>query len=193
MRHSKEVQSKSYNSHSRPSPVYAPNDLVWLSRRYIPSTRPSNKLDYRRIGPFRVSRMIGRNLVRLHLGPGYSRLHPVFNVSLVSPYVDPSLIGRPPSLAPPLASATSPPVRDWLQVSAILDFRTRGRHRAEYLLRWVNGSPSDDSWIPLTDISCALDPYLWEFHRRYPTLPVPKALSALSRDHQGFQASLHPV
>lgn len=63
LQHSKEVQSKSHDSHSRPSPIYAPNNLVWLSRRYIPSTRPSNKLDYRRIGPFRVDRMIGKNAV----------------------------------------------------------------------------------------------------------------------------------
>lgn len=43
LRHSKESQAKFYNSHARPSPVYAANDLVWLSRRYIPSTRANSK------------------------------------------------------------------------------------------------------------------------------------------------------
>lgn len=72
LRHSKEVQSRFYNSHTQPSSVYNPNDLVWLSRRYIPSTRPSTKLDYRRVGPFRVDHMIGSNAVQFHLGPTYS-------------------------------------------------------------------------------------------------------------------------
>lgn len=52
LRHAKDVQARFHDSHSRPSPVYKPNDLVWLSRRFIPSSRPSSKLDYRRIGPF---------------------------------------------------------------------------------------------------------------------------------------------
>lgn len=193
LQHAKEVQSRSHDQHARPSPVYSPNDLVWLTRRFIPSSWPSTKLDYRRIGPFRVVNMVGRNAVRLHLGQAYSCLHPVFNVSLVSPYVDPAQAGRPLPDTPVFTSPTVTPIRDWRQVAGILDFWVRGKSRCEYLLRWVHGSPSDDLWIPLSDISSNLDPYLWEFHRRYPQLRVPKGLSAMSRPLVGHQASLHPV
>lgn len=192
LRHAKDVQACFHDSHSRPSPVYQPGDLVWLSRRFIPSSRPSSKLDYRRLGPFRVHHMVGTNAVCLHLGPSYSRLHPVFNVSLVSPYVDPAKAGRAVSHFPPVGSSVTPPLRDWRHVASILDFRVRGRSRSEYLLRWANSSPSDDSWIPLSDISQDLDPYLWEFHRRYPKLQVPRALQSSHRFPMGYQAVFLP-
>lgn len=134
--------------------------------------------------------MVGSNAVRLILGPSYSRLHPVFNVSLVSPYIDPTMAGRPSSaLLAPLPTSLAP-LRDWRHVSGILDFRIRGKSRAEYLLRWAGRPPSDDSWIPLQDISMELDPYLWEFHRRYPQLRVPMSLHSGSRKDMGFQAVL---
>lgn len=190
LRHAKEVQSRFYNAHSRPAPVFPPGSLVWLSCRYIPSTRPASKLDYRRIGPFRVAQMVGMNAVRLILGPSYSRLHPVFNVSLVSPYVDPSVAGRSAPLLPAPLPSTLAPLRNWRHVSAILDFRVKGKFRSEYLLRWAGCPPSDDAWIPLSDISTNLDPYLWEFHRRYPQLKVPVNLLSGSRSLMGQQAVL---
>lgn len=137
--------------------------------------------------------MVGTNAVRLHLRPSYSRLHPVFNVSLVSPYEDPAQAGRVVSHSPLVDFSVSSPLRDWRHVASILDFCIRGRSRSEYLLRWVNGSPSDDSWIPLSDISRNLDPYLWEFHRRYPKLQVPKALQSSLRVPMGYQAVLNSV
>lgn len=134
--------------------------------------------------------MVGSNAVRLILGPSYSRLHPVFNVSLVSPYINPTLAGRPsPVLPAPLPSSLTP-LRDWRHVSGVLDFQIRGKTRAEYLLRWAGCPPSDNVWIPLQDISMELDPYLWEFHRRYPQLRVPRSLCPDSRRDMGFQAVL---
>lgn len=188
--HAKAAQAKAYDAHARETVPFLPGSLVWLSRRNIPSQRPSSKLDYRRIGPFRVVRMIGQNAARLDLGRAYSRLHPVFNVSLLTPYVDPSIAGRPLlSPAPPLASGPQPPIRDWRHVAGILDFRLRGRRLPEYLLRWINGTPSDDTWVPLQDISQDLDPYLLEFHARYKHLVVPDML-AKSRSAQGYRAAL---
>lgn len=188
--HAKAAQAKAYDAHARETVPFLPGSLVWLSRRNIPSQLPSSKLDYRRIGPFRVVRMIGQNAARLDLGRAYSRLHPVFNVSLLTPYVDPSIAGRPLlSPAPPLASGPQPPIRDWRHVAGILDFRLRGRRLPEYLLRWINGTPSDDTWVPLRDISQDLDPYLLEFHARYKHLVVPDMLGK-SRSAQGYRAAL---
>lgn len=66
--------------------------------------------------------MVGRNAVRLQLGQAYSRLHPVFNVSLVSPYVDPTQAGRPLPDVPDVTSFAKAPIRDWRQVAGIMDF-----------------------------------------------------------------------
>lgn len=176
LRRAKSIQARDYNNRARPSPPYAVGDWVWLTRRFIPSTRPSSKLDYRRIGPFRVTKLIGTNAVQLELGSSFHRFHPVFNVSLLTPYIDPTIGGRPPTTAPQSSTHTIPPIHNWQHVAGILDYCNRGRQHHEYLLRWVHGSPSDDTWVPLSDISTALDPYLLQFHVRYPKFPVPDTL-----------------
>lgn len=191
LRHAKDVQARNYNARSRPAPMYAVDDWVWLTRQFIPSTRPSSKLNYKRIGPFRISKLIGSNVVQLDLGSSYRRLHPVFNVSLLTPYVPPSLGGRPASTAPAINSLPSVPIHQWSQVSGILDYRNRSKHHHKYLLRWLHGSPSDDTWVSLTDISSSLDPFLLHFHSCYPKFPVPPALAAhVNRTQAGRTAVL---
>lgn len=190
LQQSKAQQAVQYNKHTSPSPSFQKGDLVWLTRRFIPSSRPSSKLDFRRIGPFRVIHMVGTNAARLELGSSFARLHPVFNVSLLTPYADPTLIGRPSSTSPsPFVDTSSTPIHGWQAVTAILDFRTRGKKHPEYLLQWLHGSPSDDTWVPLSDISQTLDPYLWEFHKRYRKFQIPTSLSnPVTRPTSGLRA-----
>lgn len=176
LRHAKTIQARNYNRKARPSPPYAISDWVWLTPRFIPSTRPSSKLDYRRIGPFRICKIIGSNAAQLDLGSSLHRLHPVFNVSLLTPYIHPSIGGRPASTSPVLAPQSTVPIHNWHHVAGILDYRTRGRTHHEYLLRWLRGTPADDTWVPLTDISTALDPFLIQFHTRYPKFSIPSSL-----------------
>lgn len=67
--------------------MYKSVDLVWLSQRHIKTRHPNSQLDVRRLGPFLVKRMIVKNAAKLELTTAYSRLHPVFNVSLLMPYI----------------------------------------------------------------------------------------------------------
>lgn len=113
-----------------------------MSRKNIPSTQPLSKLDYWRIGPFWVVRMVGSNAAQLDLGCAYFR-HPL------------------PSTSP------LPSLRDLCHVAGNLDFCVRGRPSPEYLLLWINGTPSDNTWVPLHDVCLDLDPYLLAFHARY--------------------------
>lgn len=134
LRHAKEVQARYYNARTQPSTIYAIGDWVWLTRRFIPSTRPSSKLDYKRIGPFQISQLIRSNAAQLDLGSSYRRLHPVFNVSLLTPYVSPSLGGQPASTAPTNSSPLLVLIHQWSHVAGILDYQNRSKHRHEYLL-----------------------------------------------------------
>jgi hypothetical protein len=59
---------------------------VWLSHRNIKTNRPSEKLDYRKLGPFQIVSKRGNAAYQLRLPCTMSRLHPVFNVSLLEPY-----------------------------------------------------------------------------------------------------------
>lgn len=142
--------------------------------------RPLLKLDYCRIGPFRVIHMVRHNVVRLDLGSSYSRLHPVFNVSLLTPYVDPVSAGRPSTASPSvMAPSVLPLLHCWRHVSGILDFQIRGRQAPEYLLRWVDSTPSDNTWVPLHNLLSDLDPYLLHFHSKYSSFAAKDLASVL--------------
>ena len=79
--------SKQYvDAHCTTAPALHPGNLVMLLRRDIKTTCPSEKFDYRKIGPFKVLKAIGPNTYQLKLPLAFSWLHPVFNISLLEPY-----------------------------------------------------------------------------------------------------------
>ncbi|MBW0532279.1 hypothetical protein O181_071994 [Austropuccinia psidii MF-1] len=87
----KALQARYYNRGRRSGEVFQPGNRVLLSRCYISSLCPSGKLDFAYLGPFEVDSMVGCNAVKLRISHVYPKLHPVFNISLVSRYRDPSL------------------------------------------------------------------------------------------------------
>jgi hypothetical protein len=57
-------------------------DKVWLSAKHIQTARPSKKLDYTRLGPFKVTKVINRSAYRLEF-PYSMKVLSVFHVSLL--------------------------------------------------------------------------------------------------------------
>ena len=66
-------------------PEFKAGDLVMLDRRNIQTKRPMNKLDHKKIGPFKVKKTVGKRAYQLELPP-QMKIHPVFHVSLLEPY-----------------------------------------------------------------------------------------------------------
>lgn len=162
------AQAKYYNGDRRVAASYQAGDLVWLSRKHIRTKRPSSKLDVRRLGPFPVIRMVGDNAVELRLPPGYSRLHPVFNISLIMPYVPDPLAISPTEISPPLANNRA--LVDWAATRFILNYKTGAGDLHWYLLRDEKLTGLNDEWRLLSTISTNLDPFLQTFHRLSPHL-----------------------
>ena len=64
-----------------------------MLRHNISTTRPSSKLDVRRLGLFNIIGPIGSSAYRLDLPPSM-HIHPVFHVSLLEPHVANTFLGR---------------------------------------------------------------------------------------------------
>jgi len=80
-----EWQKRNVDKSRKQNPNISVGDKVWLLHRNLKTRRPSDKLDYRRLGPFRVSKQVNEVAYRLNL-PSSMKIHPVFHVSLLEPY-----------------------------------------------------------------------------------------------------------
>ena len=56
--------------------------MVYLSTKFLGTTRPTRKLDHKYVGPFRIKKVIGRVTYELELPEGMD-IHPVVHVSLL--------------------------------------------------------------------------------------------------------------
>lgn len=56
---------------------YSPRDKVWLNSKNIHRARPSEKLDIKNIGPFKVCRVLFAKVFELEL-PLIMQIHPIF-------------------------------------------------------------------------------------------------------------------
>ena len=65
---SAQAKYKEYHDvYVKEAPPFAVGDLVWLSRRNITTTRPSAKLDYKRLGPYKILEVVGESKIAFKL------------------------------------------------------------------------------------------------------------------------------
>ena len=76
-------------------------DQVWLLSLNIKTKRPSKKLDWKRLSPYKVTECLGLQAYRLEL-PESMKIHPVFHVSLLEPYKPSTIPGRTRPPPPPV-------------------------------------------------------------------------------------------
>lgn len=157
-----ESQTRNYNRHVQAAPTFEAGDKVWLLRRNIKTTRPMDKLDYKRLGPFEIVKPVGTRAYRLLLPASMGRLHPVFHVSLLEPYGVSDIPGRTQPPPPPIEIDGE---MEW-EVEAILDSRRR-RGQLQYLIHWRGYDESQRSWEPASNVENCPE-LLTDFHRRYP-------------------------
>jgi hypothetical protein len=73
-----------YNKSKLEGPRFRERDLVYLLRRNIKTIRPSNKLNHKKFGPFKVKRNIKNISYKLYLPPTI-RIHSIFHIFLLEP------------------------------------------------------------------------------------------------------------
>jgi hypothetical protein len=72
------------NKACHPDPILKQGDSVWLCQKYVKTSQPSGKLDYKLIGPYTILVRVGSRAYKLDLPPSI-KLHPVFHISLLEP------------------------------------------------------------------------------------------------------------
>jgi len=159
-------QKEYYDLHRKPDPNLHSGDMVWLLPRNIKTTRLSKKLEYKRIGPFKILAKIGTSFVyRLALPPSMA-IHNTFPISLLEPYEDnqfPSQIEEPP-----------PPI----QVEGDDEYKLDENHRLstplqklQYRAKWKGYSPEHDKvWYPAANLNNA-EHQVQRFHWCYQGKP----------------------
>jgi len=155
---------KYYNMKVKPQPNLNIGDRVWLIRRHIKTSRPSDKLDYKRLGPFKILEKIGSRAFKLDL-PAAMKIHPVFHISLLEPFKDDNIVGRIQPPPPPVQIDGS----DEYLVCEILDSRLH-RNKLEYFVDWEGYGPESRTWEPAANVANA-EELVEEFHRRHPGKP----------------------
>jgi hypothetical protein len=142
--------------------TFKEGDQVWLEGRNLHLDQPSVKLAPKRHGPFIIKRVLSPITYQLTL-PHQWKIHDVFHVDLLTPYIETDFHGpnytRPP---PDLIDG-----EEEYEVESILKSRRYGRGRkVQYLVKWKGYSDSDNEWVNWDDMHA--DKALAEFKQRQP-------------------------
>ena len=134
-------------------------DLWKQLRKHIKTTRPSSKLDWKKLGPYRIIAKVSNVNYKLELPKG-SRLHPVFHVSLLEPAHTSATVETETEIQPEFEP-------DVYEVEKILDKRSVNG-QTEYLVKWKDYDEAESSWEPTKNLDCP--DLVQQFHRRHPEL-----------------------
>jgi len=154
-----------YNCRRTPAPVFNPGNKIFLDTSDIRTTHPSQKLSYRRLGPFVVERWIGPMVYCLKLPHWMKQLYPVFNVVKLTLAPDDLITGRKTTdhLLPIIIDREA----EW-EVEEILNSRWHQR-KFQYLIKWKGYGHEHNSWESTSEVF-ALE-LTAEFHHKHPGAP----------------------
>jgi len=165
IRKAQEDMKRYYDRRRTPAPVFNPGDKVFLDALDIRTTRPSQKLSYRQLGPFVVERRIRPMAYRLKLLYRMKQLHPVFNVVKLTLAPDDPIAGCKTE-DHPLPIVIDGEV-EW-EVEEILDSHWH-RRQFQYLIKWKGYGREHNSWESASEVFA---PELTvEFHCKHPRAP----------------------
>jgi len=154
-----------YDAGRKPDPNLQSGDSVWLLPRNIRTTRPCKKLDYKKIGPFKILARIGESAYKLDLPPSM-RIHNTFHISLLEPYHDDRFSSQRAQPPPPIMIEGEPEY----ELEQIINSRLQ-YGKLQDQAKWTGYPPEHDKvWYPHEDFENA-GIAKQQFHQKYPRKP----------------------
>src|SRR5690606_34362405 len=160
LRFIQERMKKYANQQRIGGPTLERGDKVYLIRKNIRTDRPSDKLDFKKIGPFKILDKVSEVNYRLKL-PDTMKIHPVFHVALLEPAHEDTPIEDT------IHAETEEPE---YEVEKILDSMLDDDGKIKYLVKWKNFPHDDNTWEPLRNLKNCQQ-LVAQFHRRNPDRP----------------------
>ncbi|KAF1333225.1 polyprotein, partial [Globisporangium splendens] len=146
-------RQKKYYDRKRREVEFNAGDLVMLDTKNLPlktvtqsTSLQKAKLAAKKVGPFKIDSMVNKNAARLVLPPNMKRLHPAFNVELLSHYVEnpTKFHSRPiPKAAPVILDDETGEALH--VVEALLRSKTHNRQRM-WLVKWLGYPAHESTW-----------------------------------------------
>ena len=128
-------------------------DRVWLRlqpyRQFSVGKPLSAKFGRRFYGPYKITKWIGKVAYRLQL-PTDSRIHDVFHISLLKPFVEQSSLVVSP--LPLVSSSRGQPLDTPLHASDQRMVLVNGVPREQWLVHWASDVSASPSWEPVESL-----------------------------------------
>ena len=135
--------TKQANKRRLKGPTFKEGDRIYLLRKNIKTKRPSDKLDYKKLGPFEVIKPIGDVNYKIALPPGV-RLHDTYHVSLLEP--------APPRTPLMTHLEIDNPEREY-EVERIEQHKEDlEKNKLWYFIKWKGYAEKDNTWEPENNI-----------------------------------------
>lgn len=150
LQRAQDSQAHFYNESRSTQTTFDVGDMVFLNRKNISTTRPSLKLDHKKLGPFKILKNINNRAYQLSL-PATWGIHDTFHISLLEKHLPSQM--QPVSAPPPAIQLDTGPQ---FEIEAILDHRIR-RKRTQYLVKWLGYPDEDNTWEPTANLHNASD------------------------------------
>jgi hypothetical protein len=155
-----------------PAPTLSIGNKVFLHAEFIRTTRPSQKLADKYLGPFEIIGVAGPASFVLRLPNSMCRVHPVWHISQLEPAHDAHFEGC--TQPPPLPIEVKGEAEH--KVAGILDSKLDRRRKEPlvYLVKWTGyeWTPDESSWEPAEHLQHTPD-LVHKFHCQHPDKPGP--------------------